>query len=123
MGRWVTQLTPLGVPGSAPGQLRQERPRTEDRLVVAVDPERRPQEIRRKPFSRKKKEMGRQGLEPLHLLILLFFFHFTLFLWSKLGLFLLFPFAFILTSAAITHIVSPWLKRTFPRCGAGLKGL
>jgi len=38
-----------------------------------------------------------------HLFILLFFFQSSFFLWSKLGLFLLFPFAFILFSL-ITHI-------------------
>ncbi len=37
------------------------------------------------------------------LFILLVLFQFPLFLWSKLGLFLLFPFAFIFTSL-ITHI-------------------
>ena len=38
-----------------------------------------------------------------YLFILLFFFLFSFFLWTKLGLFLLFPFAFIFTSL-ITHI-------------------
>ena len=37
------------------------------------------------------------------LFILLVLFQFSFFLWSKLGLFLLFPFAFIFTSL-ITHI-------------------
>ena len=37
------------------------------------------------------------------LFILLFFFQFSFFLWTKLSLFLLFPFAFIFTSL-ITHI-------------------
>ena len=35
--------------------------------------------------------------------ILLFFFHFPFFLWSKLCFFLLFPFAFIFTSF-VSHI-------------------
>ena len=38
-----------------------------------------------------------------YLFILLFVFQFSFFLWTKLGLFLLFPFAFIFTSL-ITHI-------------------
>ena len=38
-----------------------------------------------------------------YLFILLFFFLFSFFLWSKLGLFLLFPFAFIFASL-VTHI-------------------
>ncbi len=40
-----------------------------------------------------------------HIFILLFFFQFSFFLWTKLGTFLLFPFAFI-SSSLVTHIRS-----------------
>lgn len=46
-----------------------------------------------------------------HLFILLFFFQPSFFLWSKFGLFLLFPSAFILFSL-ITHICSSMPKMT-----------
>jgi hypothetical protein len=54
-----------------------------------------------------------------HLVILLFFFQFSFFLWSKLGLFLLFSFAFIPFSL-ITHIGVSLLKndlRQLNDCG------
>ena len=44
-----------------------------------------------------------------HLVIVLFFFQFSFFLWTKLGLFLVFPFAFIPFSL-ITHIRFSSLK-------------
>ncbi len=47
--------------------------------------------------------------ERLHLVILLFFFQFSFFLCTKLGLFLVFPFAFIPFSL-ITHICFSSLK-------------
>ena len=46
---------------------------------------------------------------PLPLFILLFFFQLSFFLWTKLGLFLLFLFAFIFTSL-ITHICFPVIE-------------
>ncbi len=52
--------------------------------------------------------------------IFLFFFQFSFFLWAKLGLFLVFPFAFILTSL-ITHIYSSVIEndRSFQLRQAG----
>ena len=44
-----------------------------------------------------------------YLVIVLFFFQFSFFLWTKLGLFLVFPFAFIPFSL-ITHICFSSLK-------------
>ncbi len=42
-------------------------------------------------------------LNGAYLLILLFVFQFSFFLWTELGLFLLFPFAFVFTSL-VTHV-------------------
>jgi len=49
-----------------------------------------------------------------HLFILFFFFQPSFFLWIKLGLFLLFPFAFILFSL-ITHICFSLLENDLRR--------
>ena len=75
-----------------------------------------------RPFSGKWRgfplgDVDEQGILPppqleldgAYLFILLFFFQFSLFLWTKLGLFLLFPFAFIFTSL-ITHICFSWIE-------------
>ena len=48
------------------------------------------------------------------LFVFLFFFQSSFFLWTKLGLFLLFPFAFIFTSL-ITHICFSVIERPIPR--------
>ena len=56
--------------------------------------------------------------------MLLFFFQFSLFLWTKLGLFLLFPFAFIPFSL-ITHICFSSVKndlRQFVRLTLAVRG-
>ena len=44
---------------------------------------------------------------------LLFFLCFSLFLWAELGLFLVFPFAFILTSF-VTHICFSVIEKNVP---------
>jgi len=51
-----------------------------------------------------------------HLLVLLFSFHFSFFLWIKLGLFLLFPFAFVFFPL-VTHFCFSFLESELLRTG------